>query len=312
MVDEIHMSINLPIDEEGMLGRQCPLCDTYFKIRLGTGIPDIETVACPYCGHQADFGEFHTPAQIEYATSIAVKRTVGPALRKLARSLKGLERSSHGSMIQFKVKSSGFNLPVKYYSETDLETNVECDSCGLQFAVYGGFAVCPDCLRPNSMKMFSKSLDAARKRLALLDNIPTEDTELNEAILIDSISAAVSTFDSLGKRLRQEFPEALPSVPRNLFQNLQALEEALRNSVGITLQTMISESDYSMLNYMFQVRHIWTHNFGEADQEFINKTNSPKSLLGERISPSRKDVEKLFGVVEEIGVNVRKELGDSA
>lgn len=311
MNDDFNMTISLPVGEDGMIGRQCSECHTYFKLKPGTGLTDIETTACPYCEFQGESEEFHTAAQIEYAKSIAVNRVVGPALLDLKRSFKKLERFSRGSMIRFKFKSSGFSLPVKYYSELDLETTVECDNCSLLFAVYGVFAVCPDCLRPNSMSMFKKSMVVARKRLAILENIPADEGDLQEGILIDSISAAVSTFDSLGKRLRQEYPEILPSKPRNLFQNIEALEFALRDSIGLNLQSMIGETNYIALNYMFQVRNIWIHNFGEADQDFIKKTKSPSSILGEKVVPIKSEVEMLFDVVEKIGLEVRKQLGDS-
>lgn len=43
MGDEVRLHITLPVDDEGMLGRQCANCDQYFKLKLGTGIQDITT-----------------------------------------------------------------------------------------------------------------------------------------------------------------------------------------------------------------------------------------------------------------------------
>ncbi len=131
-------------------------------------------------------------------------------------------------------------------------------------------------------------------------------------LLLISISAAVSTFDSLGKRMRAEFPKVIPPQPRNVFQNLAALEDALQTALGVDLVKLIGEVDYRALRYMFQVRHIWIHNFGEADQDFLDKTGADEALLGQRIVPIHSEVEKLITIVEYIGVKVRKELGDSA
>ena len=132
---------------------------------------------------------------------------LGPALRDLQRSFKDLERSSRGSLIHFKVSTSRLELPIKYYSEKDLETLVYCDNCGLQFSVYGLFAVCPDCNRPNSMSMFMKSIEVVHKRIEPINNIPSDEKDLREGLLADCVSSCVSTFDSLGKRLRLEYPD---------------------------------------------------------------------------------------------------------
>ena len=44
------------------------------------------------------------------------------------------------------------------------------------------------------------------------------------------------------------------------------------------------------LTYMFQVRHIWNHNFGEADEVFIRKTGGDQFLIGQKIIPSIDEV----------------------
>ena len=40
---------------------------------------------------------------------------------------------------------------------------------GLHFAVYGVFATCPDCTGMNATAVFHKSMEAARRRLSLLE-----------------------------------------------------------------------------------------------------------------------------------------------
>ena len=84
------------------------------------------------------------------------------------------------------------------------------------------------------------------------------------------------------------------------------------NSIKFNLKHQIGDKNYSALNRMFQIRHIWIHNFGEADQDFIRKTGAPKTAQGKKIVPIRSEVEHLFDIVEQIGIDVRKKLGDSA
>jgi len=40
----------------------------------------------------------------------------------------------------------------------------------LQFAVNGLFATCPDCGKPNALRVFCSLVDAFRKRLSLFDS----------------------------------------------------------------------------------------------------------------------------------------------
>jgi len=51
-------SISLPPDEEGFIGRECPVaeCEGYFKLQPGTGLKGKNLPChCPYCGHGAGY-----------------------------------------------------------------------------------------------------------------------------------------------------------------------------------------------------------------------------------------------------------------
>ena len=300
-MDEIHLQVNLPTDDEGMFGRECPNCGKYFKVKPGTGLVEISTCTCPYCEHTEDSNEFLTSSQMEYIKSIAVRQVLGPALRDLEKSFKDLERSTRHSIISFKVQTTGFDFPIKYYSEADLETVVTCDHCGLVFAIYGVFASCPDCAHLTAMSMFRNSLEAARKRFTILDRIPHEEKEIRDALLVDTLSAIVATFDGLGKRLQKQFTTLIPDKPRNLFQNLDALTEVLKKNTSIDLPNLLDTGQFKKVYFLFQVRHIWNYNFGEADADFVRKTNSNASIIGTKVLPTKEEVTEFLDLVESLG-----------
>jgi hypothetical protein len=54
-------SISIPPDVNGYMGRECPECEQYFKIMLGTGLLGTD-LPCyfPYCGHSAAQKHFFT------------------------------------------------------------------------------------------------------------------------------------------------------------------------------------------------------------------------------------------------------------
>lgn len=309
MGDTVTISVEFPTDEQGLIGRECPNCGNYFKLKPGTGLPTT-SCSCPYCEHTGVSSDFFTQEQIEYLESVAAKRFIEPLLRDFQEGLKRLESSSN-SYFQIRVSGEAIDFPIKYYSERDVETNVTCDNCSLVFAVYGVFARCPDCTRLTSMSIFKKSLEVARKRLNLVDRIPTDERELADALLADTLSAGVAAFDSLGKRLRGEYPALLPSKPRNLFQNLEALSDALESSINSPLEEILGSKEYAEVYEMFQVRHLWDHSFGEIDEDFIAKTKTDRAMLRKKYELSKAQVLTFLDRIENAGLKIREALNSA-
>ena len=310
MPETIEMSVSLPPDDEGMVGRECPSCHKYFKIKPGTGLETSDHI-CPYCEHAGASQDFLTQAQLKFGESYAIQQVVGPLLREMEDTFRKLERDTRHSLVRFTLKSSGLDLPLEYYREEDLETSVVCDMCDLEFAIYGVFASCPDCGRLNSMAIFRTSILAAGKRLDLLDRIPDAEEDIRGRIVADAVVNGVSAFDGLGKRLKDEFPGVFPPRPRNLFQNIDVLVDSLREFLGLDLARFLGTERFGQLFYLFQVRHIWAHNFGEADESFLSKTNSAPSLLGTRIVPTERDVRSFLASIEEVALEIRSRAHDA-
>ena len=169
-------SIPISPDEDGYLGRECPVeeCLGYFKITPGTGVKGPAPCHCPYCGYSGGSRTFFTREQIEYARSI-VLRKVTDAIRE---DLKALEfehkpQGLFGIEISMKLQESA-PLPIRYYREKQLQTEVVCDNCTLRYAIYGVFGWCPDCGVHNSLQILTKNLELARKELALAESADTE------------------------------------------------------------------------------------------------------------------------------------------
>lgn len=260
-------SISINPDEEGFIGRECPKCEDYFKVKFGTGLPNKYHI-CPYCNYKGNNNEFFTKEQIEYAKSVAVKKAVGPIFDNFHKSLKKLETSTRGGFIQIKVHTSGNLFKIKHYQEKILETNVTCDNCDLMFSIYGVFSNCPDCGKLNAKVIFEKSMEVLKNKLELSKD-SNIDSSLKEELLKDSLIGSVSAFDSLGKALRNKHTTKFPPNPKNLFQNFVKLDEALKNSFDKNIKDYLSQQDSDFLFKMFQVRHIYEHNASVIDDDFI-------------------------------------------
>lgn len=295
----MNVSVTIPLDENGMMGRECLECEQYFKLKPGTGI-ETDHCHCPYCDYEGKSDTFWTQAQLEYARSVAMQKAfnkiVKPELDKITNSFKQLERNSRNSLIQFKVKTSGNNyrFPVKYYSEKELETNLICDNCGLEFAIYGVFSNCPDCNETNAFLIYEKSLEVIKKKLEIFSK-PEIPDDIIEISLSTIVTSAISAFDGLGKELRNKKPESYPSKPRNLFQNIYVLNEKMNN--------LISEkhSSFNELIKWFQVRHIFEHNMGVIDEDFVKKVPQLSCMNGRKYKLDIPELDNFIKLMKELG-----------
>lgn len=307
---DMNIKVNLPSDEQGFIGRECSKCHKYFKVKSGTGL-STSICQCPYCGYIGDYNEFFTKDQIEYVKSVASREVIGriiePEIRKLERGFKELERATRGGFIQIKVKTqrSAMRFPLKNYQGKKVETYVTCDNCGLEFAIYGVFANCPDCGKLNALIIFKKSIEVARKRIHLLVSIKDEP-ELQDAILEDALSGGVASFDALGKVLQSRYSAIFPQKPKNLFQNLTALSDVLLKSVGKSLSDIIGKENFEFLFKMFQVRHIYEHNMGVVDDDFVRKVPNLGYLKGRKYALEQDKIEMFLTLLLETGDKILK------
>lgn len=299
--------IDLPLDKKGFLGRECPECHKYFKVRLGTGL-DTSLCNCPYCSYTANYEEFITKDQLEYVKTVAIKKlvkdVVEPQLKKMERELKRIERKMRRNPIQIEIKTQykSRKIPVSYYQEKELETNVKCDNCGLEFAIFGVFANCPDCGKLNALAIFEKSIEISFKRINLANSVNI-DRDLQEAILEDALSGGVSSFDGLGKTLQSRYAMVLPST-RNLFQKLELLSDYLSESIDISLPSAIDKEKFDFLLKMFQVRHIYKHNMGVVDEVFVCKIPDLDYLKDQKYKLEKKEIKEFLSLILELGKKI--------
>ena len=109
------------------------------------------------------------------------------------------------------------------------------------------------------------------------------------------LSDCISVFDGLGKELRRKKPDLYPKRPKNLFQNIYTLNQSLDNLIST------KHSDFNFLKKMFQVRHLYEHNMGVIDEDFINKINDHSSKLGMKYNLSIDEVILFVDNMKELG-----------
>ena len=282
MASEI--TVTLKPDDRGMIGRQCPMdnCGLYFKLRLGTGW-DTESLRCPYCRAEGHPSDFLTQDQLDYATSVAARDVVGPLLQGFKRDVERMNCRQSSGLIQLKLSVDYKPISIHRYLERQLETEVSCDNCSLEFSVYGVFASCPCCGQLNALKVMLSSLETAKRKL-LLSKEPTLDSELRQDFVKDALTGSVSAFDAFGKALAKNQPILFPGNRRNLFQDIEALNGHLQTEGIPSFETTIGVSAWEELKWFFQARHVYVHNAGVIDERFTSRQPALAYMQG-RVLP---------------------------
>ncbi len=297
--------IPLSTDEEGLLGRECPNdgCEGYFKIKPGTGLTgDDLKCHCPYCGYIGEPSDFATQDQIEYAKSVFL-RMVNDALRADTRDWdRQLRSSSRNSFLKMSVKFEGGHHPIHYYHEKELETKVTCDSCTLDYAIYGVFAYCPDCGTHNSLQILKKNLELANKELALSGT--TDDADLSSHLVAEALKTAVSAFDGFGREV-SSLNAGSATDPKKAeatsFQNLLKARSSVNSIFGYDLAGGLDSGEWEFLIKMFQKRHLLVHTMGVIDQQYVDITHDHTAVVGRKIGVGADEVKKVIGLVLKIG-----------
>lgn len=298
------IKINIPTDEYGLVGRECPKpnCEGYFKIKLGTGIQYEAPCICPYCGHSADPSEFWTKDQIAYARSIMVKE-VNKALKKDIKEWdKDLRRQSRNSFIKLSVDFRERHYPIHYYREQSLETRLECQNCGLVYSIFGIFSYCPDCGTHNSIQILKSNLELVAKEIELANNI--EDKSLSNTLISDALENSVSAFDGFGRESCRIYAKVSrnPKQAQNMsFQALKKTNERIQSLFGFDLSQGISEDDWIFVLQCFEKRHLLAHKMGIVDAVYIEATNDSQAVIGRKVNIKSEEVIRLTKQLDKLG-----------
>jgi hypothetical protein len=307
------VKVSIPTDENGLTGRECPSpeCLGNFKIKFGTGLKGEELPChCPYCGHIAPQDDFWTQEQLEYIRSIAANE-VSKALKAFTQDWdRSLRQSSKNSFIKMSMEFKGGHHPIRYYQEKQLETNVICDACTLEYSIYGVFAFCPDCGVHNSLQILRKNFELVEKEIKLAQN--SEDKELAKHLIEDSLENAVSSFDGFGRATCLAFSNKASDQEQAKeisFQNINNARNRVQTLFGFNMASSLDDAQWDFIVRCFQKRHLLAHTMGVIDEEYIKKANDPKATLGRKIVIDSDEVLQLTHILGIVGNDLHRNLG---
>jgi hypothetical protein len=301
------LSVSIRNDDKGFVGRECPIkeCLGYFKVRPGTGLSGDIDCHCPYCGHAGKPNTFWTPDQIAYARSVA-RRTLTEAFRKDLKSweFEHKARGPFGFGVSLKLKRAPSLPQIHEYSELPLETEVTCDSCTLEYAIYGLFGHCPDCGIHNSLQMLERNFALIRKQMQLAETLEVQDSELARQVMEDALENCVSALDGFGKELCRTRADksSEPKKARRLsFQRLNEAADQALALFGVDMRLSMLSEEWLVVHRLFMKRHVISHCSGVADAEYVAKANDPAAVVGRRVTFTRAEIEQVLQHLSKLG-----------
>jgi phage FluMu protein Com len=142
-------SLEIPVDDEGMLGRECPRCQSKFKIDLETyenrGFMNLR---CPSCEFISELDNFTTGEQRRYLYSVSRNFALSTIEDLIEDVFDGGSSASTGG-VEIEVTTDDVNFSRVETEPPTIGTNLEekvCDECGFSFQKkVGSDGVCPVC-----------------------------------------------------------------------------------------------------------------------------------------------------------------------
>lgn len=285
-------TITLAPDENGYIGRECPDCEKYFKVKSGTGILDATDCHCPYCNRIAPNDHFFTRQQIDYAQSVALNYVS----KEFLGMMKGIERKpDRNAFISIGITVKGSPVPIVFYSEQELEEQVTCSNCTLEYTIYGAFGFCPDCGVHNSTQIVCANFDLALKLIELASQA---DEDVRQKLIENALEDVVSAFDGFGRE------HCSIVAPKVTFQNVAVAKEKLASIQNLDITSGLTTEQWIFVCEQFQKRHLLAHRMGVIDEEYIRKTGCPPELEGRKVSITIDDVKYLVALLKTIASNI--------
>jgi len=308
------ITIPIPTDEEGYVGRECPQteCQGYFKIKLGTGLQEVAPCHCPYCGYTDDHSQFWTTDQREYAMSMVANRFSEVLRKDIEEMDRRLRRQSRSSFVKLSVEFKAHRRPIHYYREKQLETKVVCEQCGLHYAIYGVFSYCPDCGTHNSLQILKLNLELATKEIGLAATV--DDAGLAETLITDALENVVSAFDGFGRELCRLYASASsePEKTKALsFQGLPRAREQVQSLFGFDLAQGLALDEWEFICRYFQKRHLVAHRMGVVDEAYLELTKDPQAVIGRKVVIESNEVIVLTDYLQKLGIHFITQLSGS-
>ncbi|MCA9320063.1 MAG: hypothetical protein KDB53_04985 [Planctomycetes bacterium] len=325
--DQHELKVELPTDDDGRLGRECPSdeCEPkYFRVKLGTGVigDADDRLCCPYCGRESDANDLATPEQIEFAKRIAIDEAWGGVDRMVIDALElgpSGRRSIDCGLFSLEMSYETEPRPAPQHPEEEtLRRDVVCPRCGLDHTVFGLANWCPDCRHDVLLVHVEQEFAAIRRIVSSIGD--DRDRRLKAKILENALEDVVSAFEGSLKylvrrvlrdrgRTPEEVERTFAKDVRNSFQNAATGDRVFKSVLGVPLFCRSRLAEQERLQELFEKRHPITHNLGVVDRKYVTKTGRA-GREGRDLIVSMAEIDEAISIAASVIASAHKTLFD--
>jgi hypothetical protein len=190
--------------------------------------------------------------------------------------------------------------PAFYVAEQSQQRKFTCTACEEYNDILGRFGYCSACGTRNDLQDFQTN------------TVPAIRTALNSGgAPEDALKDIVGAFDTLAGQYAKQFATLVPMSKRRFsrltnqrFHDLTELRGVFREWFDIEICDGMSDGDRQFVARMFLRRHVYEHNGGEVDQQYLDASSDTTVRLKQHIRETREDVHRLIGLVQKVASNL--------
>jgi hypothetical protein len=280
-------------DSEGLFGHECPTCTQYWRSQ---GASAYWAMTCPYCGLRADGHRFLTAGQRRFVDTMCA------ITREAIDSEKDGDVGIDMDKVADEVVKTG-ERPSFYYAEKSQQNRFTCAACRGVNDILGRYGYCANCGTRNDLQEFTGTIDRIQVR--------TRERIAAKELLHPAVQDSVSAFDSMAKQYAKQLAQHVPMTPARrtslkgaLFHNPKARAAELKPWFDIDIFDGIATDDQAFLSRMFLRRHVYEHNGGQVNQEYLDKSGDTSVKLGQALRETPDDIFRLIGLILKMGRNL--------
>lgn len=285
--------VSLFSDDEGFFGKKCPKCNSYFR----TSSVKIKNI-CPYCGHTDDFKEFLTQNQKDFVHNF-VKAQMETMSKELSAKI-DLDEIANSLPLN--------KISPWVYKEETQQNKFTCQKCSNETDILGEYGKCSSCGKHNCEDIALKKINSLEEKFKdINENI--EDRHQRESEW-EKLLRCVSEFEGLANEIRKHLL-LLPMTEKRRrelgtisFQRILGSSEKLNDWFGINIFEGIPDDDKQFVNKMFNIRHLFTHNNGQVDSEYIQNTGDSSMKINQLVRLKSKEIKRIINLTKKMIINL--------
>lgn len=297
--DTFKIAVEMPIDDDGFFGRQCPSCSQIYRLwhEDYRKLKAESVLHCVYCGQRGEPNDFMTEQQLERLT-----RPVGDMAMQMIADAFGSalgnrpSRPARPGLISISVTYRSepfFPDPLPEISEERMIRERVCERCSVRYAVFGDHRFCPLCGKLAPLVIARDALAADIARLDALSELPDASRRILrergvfDRTFVDVVKNLVTIVETLARDIFESEVSGAAAILKglgNVFQRLDDLNALFVTHLGRDPRSNLTPQQDASIVAAWAARHLYIHRDGVVDDKYLASVPGATAAVGHRLT----------------------------